>query len=230
MFQMRSWLKSDEGIAWQSKHADAIQLFNWITPVNSIEYTLNLLGHKPDSMSDVGQLGGLPLGIITQMLDGQGIINLNKPYVDPKTGDVFPKYVPETTKARAATALTDLLNSMFTYPGRTLGLPGKNATIRNVVRSFIDTNGTDFTKQLDMDNLTPLQKNFVRVLQGDTSKEALDALYNSPAPGQFNGPTLPPISLPFKQPPAITPRRGLASKASGGKKAKKVAIPLNTSR
>lgn len=231
LFQMKDWLKSDEGIRWQSEHADAIQVLNWITPINSVEYTFNLLGHKPNSMSDLGQLGGLPLGMITQILDGQGIINLNTPYVNPKTGDVFPSDIPKTTQARAVTALTDLLSTTFTYPGRTLGLPGKNATLKKVVEAFINTNGTQFDKNVDMSRLTPLQQNWVRVLKGDTSQQAIDALYNSPAPGGFQGYTLPPLSLPFEVVPTVKPqpviqkRTGLPSKPKG-KKAKNLAIPI----
>lgn len=217
MFKMRDWLKSDEGIAWQSAHADAIQVLNWITPINSVEYTLNLLTHRPNAPADLGLLGGLPIGIISQMLDSQGIINLNTPYVNPKTGDVLPKYVPKTTQARAATAVGDLLGSMFTYPGRILGLPGKESTIRNVVKAFIDTNGKDFDKQIQTDRLTPLQQNWIRVLKGDTSKEAIDALYKSPAPGMFNYYTLPPTDLPVVVAPTtgnynvLNKRRGLPS-------------------
>lgn len=229
LFNLKDWLKSDEGLKWQQQHVDAIQVFNWATPVNSIEYTLNLLGHKPNSIGDLGQLGGLPLGIITQILDGQGIINLNRPYVNPKTGDVIPKYIPKTVQARAGTALTDVLNSMFTYPGRTLGLPGKTSTLRDLVRVFIDTNSSDFDKQLNEQNLTPLQQNMVRVLKGDTSKEAIDALYSSPAEGQFNWYTLPSLNLPIRTnvlpAPSIQRRTGLPSK-SKAKKTKPTALPI----
>lgn len=197
MFTMKDWLKSDEGINWQSQHADAIQLFNWVTPINSIESTFKLLNGSINSAADLGQLGGLPLGVITQILDGQGLINLNTPYVDPKTGNVFPRNTPVSLKARAATALTDLINSTFTYPGRVLGLPGKNAAIRGMVQNFIGTNSKDFISQDQASRLTPLQQNWVRVLKGDTSNEAIDALYQSPAPGQFNGYTLPPLNMPF---------------------------------
>lgn len=197
MFTMKDWLKSDEGIAWQSKNADAIALFKWITPINSIEGTMKLLTGNIQAPADLGQLGGLPLGIISQMLDSQGIINLNTPYVDPKTGSVFPKNIPKSTKARAAVALTDLLNSTFTYPGRVLGLPGKNQAVKDMVKNFIATNGTDFESQIQTDRLTPLQEKWIEVLKGDTSDEAIDALYQSPAAGQFNGYTLPPLDLPF---------------------------------
>lgn len=231
LFNLKDWLKSDEGIKWQSQNNEAIQVFNWLTPVNSIAYGLQRLTRKPNSIGELGSLGGLPLGFITQMLDSQGIINLNNPYVSPKTGDVFPKYIPETTKARAATAMGDLLNSMFTYPGRTLGLPGKNATINQVVRQFIDTHGTDFEKQIQTDRLTPLQQNWIRVLKGDTSQEAIDALYNSPAEGQFNWYTLPPLDLPIRTPinetQSVERRTGLPTKASkSGKKAKNYALPI----
>lgn len=197
MFTMKDWMKSDEGIAWQSKNADAIALFKWITPVNSIEGTMKLLTGNVNSPADLGQLGGLPLGIISQMLDSQGVINLNTPYVDPKTGSVFPKNIPKSLKARAAVALTDLINSTFTYPGRTLGLPGKNQAIKDLVKNFIDTNGTDFESKIQTERLTPLQQKWVEVLKGDTSEEAIDALYQSPATNQFNGYTIPPLDLPF---------------------------------
>jgi hypothetical protein len=195
-FRMRDWLKSDEGINWQAEHQDAIQVLNWITPINSIESTLNMLSHKPNSIAELGQLGGLPLGFITQILDSEGILHLNKPYVMPKTGDLLPDYIPQTTKAKASVALTDLIGSMFTYPGRTLGLPGKDASIKKFVRNFIATNGKDFDKQYRTEDLTPLQQNWIRVLKGDTSKEAIDNLYGSPAQGKFSWYTLPPLSLP----------------------------------
>lgn len=231
LFTMGDWLKSDEGIRWQQQHQDAIRLFNWITPVNSIAYTMNLLTNKPDELSDLGMLGGLPMGVITQILDSQGIISINNPYVDKKTGDTFPKYIPQTTKARASVAITDLLGSMFTYPGRTLGLPGKGETMRAAVKQFIATNGKDFEKRLDESQLTELDKKWIQVLKGDMSDEAIDALYNSPALGQYNGYTLPPLTLPFK---LDTPkqRTGLPTKADlkaakgSTKKTKKIAQPI----
>lgn len=198
LFTAKDYLKSPEGIRWQSEHADAISLFSWLTPINSIEATLKLLSGGVNSWGDMGQLGGLPFGVISQILDGQGIIKLNRPYVDPKTGSVFPRNIPESAKARAATALVDLLNSMFTYPGRVMGLPGKNQLLKGLVKNFIATNGSDFSSTIDTENLTELQKQWIKVLSGDTSNEAIDKLYQSPADGQFKGYTLPPYTLPFR--------------------------------
>lgn len=229
LFQTSAWLKSDEGIRWQSEYADALEVFKWLTPVNSVQYTLNLLNGGPDSPAEMGLLGGLPLGVITQILDSQGIIDNNTPYVNMRSGDVMPKYIPETAKARAATALTDLLGSTFTYPGRTLGLPGKNEQLRKAVKAFIATSPEDFNIMDETGNLTPLQRNMVRVLKGDTSDEALEAVYNSSITG-YNGFTLPPAQLQdlFPQAQLSVPTRPPRQKStrSSGPRAKKTSRPF----
>jgi hypothetical protein len=233
VYNFKDWLKSDEGIQWQSDNADAIQIFKWITPINSIESTYKILT-GPERIGDLGLLGGLPLGVITQVLDGQGIIDINNLYVEPKSGDVFPDYIPQTTKARAATALGDIINTMFTYPGRILGLPGKEKAVRSLIKNIIETDGGDFEKRLNEEDLTPLQRNWIRVLKGDTSEEAIDALYMSPQEGAFNWYTLPPLSLPVRSTvedfEPVTRRTNLPSKSSGGggKKPKKRSLPIPT--
>lgn len=230
LLEASDWLKSDEGIEWQAEYADALGVFKWLTPIGSIESALSLLRGSVDAPSDLGLLGGLPLGVITQMLDSQGIIDLNTPYVNPKTGDVIPKYIPESAKARAATALTDLLGSTFTYPGRTLGLPGKGENLRKAVKLFIDNGYDDFNVESEEENLTELQRNMIRVLKGDTSEEAINAVYNSALPDQYNGFTLPPNNYEdlFTQPR----RTGLPSKAKKGssKRAKNFAQPIQRSQ
>lgn len=226
LFKMNEWLQSDEGIRWRAEHADALQVWGWVSPVGNITSFMKLMTGNVNSLGDLGLLGGLPFGVISQILDGQGIINLNKPYVDPKTGDVLPDYIPQTTRARAAVALNDLLNSMFSFPGRTLGLPGKESTLRKGIDIFIDTNGKDFDKQVNLDQLTPAQRNYIRVLKGDTSEETINSLYTSAAPGQFNYYTLPSPDIPgvrplVKQAPLVERRTGLPKKAAKGRKAKR---------
>lgn len=231
--KMKDWLKSDEGIKWQSENSDALQVLRWITPMGSIEQFYKIVSGNAKSPGDFGLLGGLPFGLISQILDSQGVIKLNTPYINPKTGDQLPNYIPQTARARAAVAVNDLIGTMFSFPGRTLGLPGKEATLRKTIDAFIDTNGKDFDKQYDMERLTPLQKNWIRVLKGDTSEEAIDSLYTSPAPGQFNYYTLPPFDMPApvqRVPEKVNvlsktevARQKAAIKAS---KPKKVASPI----
>jgi hypothetical protein len=226
--KMNDWLKSDEGIRWQSEHAEAIKVFQWATPVGNIQQFYKLATGNIQAPGDLGLLGGLPFGIIAQVLDSQGIINLNTPYINPSTGDQIPDYIPQTVRARSAVAAQDLLGSMFSFPGRTLGLAGKEATLRKVVDAFIDTNGADFEKRLDP-NLTPLQKQWVKVLKGDTSEEAINALYNTPAVGQYNGYTLPPFDLPLRPPTTpvkqATLRTGLPSTKTSRRKKLPQPIP-----
>lgn len=229
IFDMKNWMQSDEGIKWQRDHADAMQVFSWATPIGNISYWGKFLSGNAHA-GDLGSIGGLPLGILTQMMDSQGWINLNSPYVNPKTGDVLPKYIPETAKAKASVALTDLLGSLFTYPGRVLGLPGKQQSLNKLSQQLTGAEGIDFNKVEQDARLTPLQRNMVRVLKGDHSSEALDSLYRSPVPGQYNGYTLPPLTLPLggqRTPISVAPRTGLPTKASLKKsKQKKIAQPI----
>lgn len=225
VFQLSDWLKSDEGIRWQREYADALQVFNWVTPVGSLTYMFKLLTGGASGIGDLGALGGLPLGVISQVLDSQGIIDINAPYVNPKTGDVIPKYIPESAKARAATAMIDLLGSTFTYPGRTLGLPGKGESLRKLVKNFIATSAGEFNIDDELDGLTPMQLNMIRVLKGDTSDEAINALYNSvdtTSDGAFKGFTTPPANFNDLFPQLIA---GIPKKKKTVK-TKKVARPM----
>lgn len=176
MMDFTDWLKSDEGIQWQSKHAEAIKLFSWITPINSLTYAYNLFNGKPDAVGEFGLLGGLPFGIFSQIMNNQGVINLNTPYVDIATGDTIPKYIPTTLKARANVAMQDMLGSLFTFPGRTLGLPGKGSTVRDVVGAIpgMKTNRGEFRIRDETDRLTDLQKRQIKAIQDMNQEETME--------------------------------------------------------
>jgi hypothetical protein len=136
VMNMGDWLNSDEGQGWQSRNAEAIGLFKYFTPINTIGQISKLLTGNAQAASDYGSLGGLPFGVIGQILDHQGIINMSTPYINPRTGAVLPEYVPKTAQARVKTALDDMIASVFSYPGRMIGGPSKG--------SLVDT----FTKQV----------------------------------------------------------------------------------
>lgn len=123
------WVNSDEGLAWQSKNSEAIGLFKYFTPLNTIGQLSKVLTGNAEAAADYGSLGGLPFGVIGQVLDHQGIIQMNTPYVNQKTGEVLPDYVPKTAHSRVKTALDDLINSVFSYPGRMIGGPSKGSVI-----------------------------------------------------------------------------------------------------
>lgn len=234
LLNMGDWLKSDEGLRWQSEHADAIKVFSWATPIGNIQQFMNIASGHIDAPANLGLIGGLPFGLITQILDSQGIIHLNTPYVNPGTGDVYPDYIPQNTKARAAVALQDLLNMTFSYPGRTLGLPGKAQMIRGWVGTVVETNGGDFEKVIRSDQLTDLQKRLIKVVkEGGTDEDIDHALYVSPAPDQYQWYTLPPEDFmtnvkPLVVSKSLPKREGLphAPKKATGPKAKKKALPI----
>ena len=172
-----NWLKSDEGLVWQSENSEALGVLKWITPYGSVESVVNLLNGRPDSISDVGLVGGLPAGFIFQLLDSNGVfanapgpIKYQTPYVNPKTGEVYPEKIPESLKAKTAVALGDLINSTFTYPGRILGLPGKGAATRTAVGTVLQTDSNEY-KYIDVEkDLTELQKKQSKLLK----EKALD--------------------------------------------------------
>lgn len=171
LFQMSSFLKSDEGIAWASKNSDAIQLFQWLSPLYPLSYVQKILTdvRHPDeaSIGDFGLLGGLPFGFISQMLNSNQIINLNLPYVDPKSGNVFPDYIPNSAKAEANLAIQDLLGQTFSYPGATAGLPSKGSILRSVAGGIVPGSKNDFTKKDVSNQLTSDQKHTQQVIQSN---------------------------------------------------------------
>lgn len=147
LHNFNGWLKTPEGTAWQSQHSDVLSLIEYISPLHTLSQTLaNLQGHA-ESVSDLGELGGLPFGVISQMLSSQGILpNLNTPYIDPHSGNVVPNYVPKTSKAIVSTAIQDLIMSVFTYPGATIGLPSKTSTVRKLVNKPLGVKSADYNK------------------------------------------------------------------------------------
>ena len=159
----RSVSQSRYRLLWQSENSEALRLLQWLTPIGSIQSLFQVLNMRPDSISSVGQLGGLPAGLIFQTLDSNGAFNnlpieFNTPYVDQKTGEIYPDKIPTNMRGRAAVALTDFMNSVFTYPGRTIGLPGKNAAVREVANAVTQSKNSDYEYIVREEDLTELQR------------------------------------------------------------------------
>jgi hypothetical protein len=199
MFDFKDWLSSEEGIVWQSDHKEAIQLFKWLTPVGSLEWASRVLGGNVNSVGELGLLGGLPFGFISQMLDSQGVVQMNTPYVDMSNGDVIPKYVPDSLKARANMALVDLLGSLFTYPGRTIGLPGKGEFLRNTAKGLTGGESGEFKVQDQEGRLTETQRRQVEVIRNENLGEMNVKKEPPVLPGQFMGYSLPMMLPPVER-------------------------------
>ncbi len=135
LWEFESWVRSPEGVAWQQDNKEAIAFFSWLTPLGSVQWVFDTLlapfGKGHQSLGDWGMIGGLPFGVITQILESQGVVTINSPYVSPEDGEIYAKRIPDSMKARTASAFMDLLGYTFTYPGRQIGLPGKGAFLRD---------------------------------------------------------------------------------------------------
>lgn len=150
LWEFESWVRSPQGIAWQQDNKEAIAFFSWLTPLGSIQWVFDTLmtpfGKGHQGIGDLGVIGGLPFGVITQILESQGIMTINTPYVNPTDGEIYSKKIPDSMKARTASAFMDLLGYTFTYPGRQIGLPGKAAFLRDAAQTVgLDTKGSEWT-------------------------------------------------------------------------------------
>lgn len=118
------WQKTPEGIKWNSDNSEIIGLLRYFTPVGTVESALRMLSPgEVRGVKDLGQIGGLPFGVISRVLQGQGITKSATPYLNPKTGEVVPDKIPADAKARASQALADIIDTMFTFPGRLVDAP-----------------------------------------------------------------------------------------------------------
>jgi len=118
-----NFMNSPEGYKFQADNKEVFQLLNYFTPLNNITQIMNILTGRARTPADFGLIGGLPFGIISQGLQGQGLIQTDTPYVDPRTGEIYPDRIPQTLKARTYQLLSDLIGSMYNYPGRQIGVP-----------------------------------------------------------------------------------------------------------
>lgn len=216
------WQKTPEGIKWASDNSELIGIMKYFTPIGPIESVIKGLSGDVKSIRDLGTIGGLPFGVISGVLQGQGKVKLDTPYLDPKTGEVVPNNIPVDAKAKLNQALSDIIGTMFTYPGRQIGLPiSKKELSSYVPNKFI---GRGETKEEVRTDLTPQQKKQQAVLQAG---KAPTNKINMPASSL---PTKSP-QLTFGNAPVKTVVKPIfpKAKAKKGKKVKAKAVPIGTS-
>lgn len=214
LYNGSNWLKSPEGQAWYSQNSEAIGLIKYFSPLTTFQTlaeALTGISHG-DLQETVGafELGGLPFGWIPQLLDAEGLTNFNQSgYVNPKTGDIIPEYVPQTAKAQLQTAISDFLGSIFSYPGATVGLPSKTQVDAYIAASITGgRNLNDFNKVTPQ--ITPEQQQFSDVVKQTAG------IQDQPQP-DFNQPTLTPTIKVPAEPTPITKRIPTPGTSKGGK-------------
>jgi len=200
LWQFENWMNSEDGVAWQRENAEALGVLQWLTPIGSVQWAFDVLGAPfgkgKDSVFDLGMVGGLPFGVISQMLDSQGWVKMSTPYVSPEEGEIYTKRIPESMKARAASALSDLLGSTFTYPGRVLGLPGKGKALRDVANIPFPNDSSEWTNKIyGQEDLPELAQYKQEIWRNQYLKEMGYNVDDIPAVAQYrnivNGEILP---------------------------------------
>lgn len=128
-------LSSPEGQQWQKDNSELVQVMKYFTPIGTVQNLLDGINGGV-KLADLGEIGGLPFGVIQQGLSAQGVTvpgTGSSPYVDPKTGKIIADSIPDDTKGRFQQGALSLLNSMFSWPGAQLGLPTKSGITKAIV-------------------------------------------------------------------------------------------------
>lgn len=215
LFRAQDFLKSPQGQAWYAENADVIGIIKYFSPLDIMSTVANILGTKGTSIGAYGELGGLPFGWIPQTLDAAGLTHFGSgaPLISPTTGEVIPSYVPVTDRGRLQTAIGDLVGSLFTYPGATVGLPSKGSITRAVAQGITGGKSKSDFKQ-ETKPLNAQQKHYQQTVQQQTGNVPPDPqqLANTPF---SQGTNVPASYSPVTHP---VPKQAGAAKAKRLKK------------
>lgn len=210
--------KTPEGIKWQADNKEALGLLSYFTPIQPIASVFDTLTGKNKSIGEIGMVGGLPFGVLTRILQGQGVLKDRVPYVDPKTGKVYADRVPEDLKARAESLLNSIVDTLYTYPGRMAGLEtSKKQLTQGIVNNatFGRLKGGKYSETDRSGDVTPEQQRQINVLRA----------------GSKSQPTLSktPLQLPStKKPATIVPSPIYKAAKDKKKKVKPIAKPIRS--
>lgn len=133
VLKANAWAGSPQGKQWSKDNADLMGIINYFSPTHSLDAVLSF--GKSGNLADLGQIGGLPFGVITTILKNQGVAlpgQLTGSDINPATGENYVQKLPTGDKARIQQGITDLIGQMFSYPGATVGLPSKTSEIQGL--------------------------------------------------------------------------------------------------
>lgn len=164
--KFQDFLESDKGTKWQADNAELLGLMQYFTPIGSVDYVMRTLRGKNKNPGDFGSLGGLPFGVVSQILQGQGVYTDSSPYLNPKTGEIVPEKLPANTAARIERAISDVVGTMFTFPGRKINAPSKSEMVGKLTDtlSLGSLSGAKYESKV-RGELTPDQKRIQGVLR-----------------------------------------------------------------
>lgn len=131
----KQWLDSPQGKDWEKQNSELIKVMKYFTPVHTFQQFADFLGSG--KIADLGQVGGMPLGVLTQIMKSAGVtmpgpLEQSK-HPDIETGQVYSDKVGKTAKAKLQLGLENLISSIFAYPGATIGLPSKTKVLEGAM-------------------------------------------------------------------------------------------------
>jgi hypothetical protein len=204
MLKFHDFMSSPQGQAWYAQNSQVIGLINYITPLAHMSEVFNsLMPGQDHSMGNFGELGGLPFGWIPQLLDAEGLTHFNQPGMAAATGKMFPAYVPQSAKGQLAVAIQDLLGSLFSYPGASVGLPSKTQITSSFADKLVGTNSSDIKKTTPQPNAH--QQAYAANIPGQMQNAAVK--FSTGQPSNTQPTTLHMGTLPTPQPRYNTKNR-----------------------
>ena len=213
--------KTPEGIKWQADNKEALGLLSYFTPIQPIKSVFDTITGKNKSIGEIGMVGGLPFGVLTRILQGQGVLKDRVPYVDPKTGKIYSDRVPEDLKARAESLLNSIVDTLYTYPGRMAGMETskKQATQGIVDNATFGTLKDGKYTQVDRGgDITPEQQQQVKVLKSLNPDNTINGRNLT---GSVNTPAKKTVKT------IISPPIYKKAKAKKGKRVKAPSTPIS---
>lgn len=210
----QDFLSSDEGIKWKSENSEIIGILNYLNPLNNIGKIVAGVKNKDLQISDIGLIGGLPLGVLTQLIKTQTGAMAGTPYQNPKTGELIFDDLPANTQGRVKLAIIDMINTMYSYSGRTFGFDLSKKEITGSLPGLKLQKG-DTKKNTDQ-KPSAYQERVQRVLKGGstTQKPAAPVSMSKKATVYGKGDNLPAN-------PNLANRINAAKAEAAAKKAKK---------
>lgn len=203
------FVKSPEGVKWQADNKEVIGFLKYLTPIMPIASVYQTVSGQNKTLMDTGMMGGLPFGIISRVLQGQGVLKDRVPYVDPRTGKVYSDKIPQDLKAKTQSFLESVVDTLYTYPGRTAGAEtSKKQLTQGAVENltFGYTKGGKYSEVDRSKDVTPEQQRQIDILK---SRNSVPQFTKQAPPGNI---------VNTKRPDKIVPKP--IYKAAKAKKAK----------
>lgn len=219
----QDFLSSDEGIKWKSENSEVIGMLNYLNPLNNIGKIVAGVKNKDLQISDIGLIGGLPLGVITQLIKTQTGAMAGTPYQNPKTGELIFDDLPANAQGRVKLAIIDMINTMYSYSGRTFGFDLSKKEITGSLPGLKLDKGD--TKKNTNQKPSANQERVQRVLKSgsSTQKPTTPVPTSKKATVYGKGDSLP-VSPGLANRLSAAKAEAAAKKAKKGKKAKPKAF------